>query len=273
MGIINCTPDSFYAESRSYSGGAGTDPRKALETARRMIEEGADILDLGGESTRPGSSYIDAGEEQRRLLPVIEGIRKFSDIPISVDTRKAEVASKAVGAGANMINDISALEDDPSMAAVVSETGVSVILMHKKGEPSTMQDDPYYDDVLGEVGNYLRERAASAEERGIPRDRIILDPGIGFGKRLGDNLKLLRNIKELKTLGYPLLVGASRKGFIGSVLGGGGEMLPAEERLTGTLTVHMWSYLQGVSIVRVHDVRPHREMRAMLYSMLRREGA
>lgn len=265
MGVINCTPDSFYAGGREPSAEA------AVETAARMIREGADILDIGGESSRPGSAYIDADEEEARILPVIEQIRRHWDIPLSVDTRKAAVAEKALQAGADIINDISAMDDDPDMAILAAARRVPVILMHMKGNPLTMQKEPFYRDTLREIAEYLAGRAEAALNSGIREDRIILDPGIGFGKRLEDNLVLLRSLEELKKIGYPLLIGASRKSFIGALLGENGSPLPPEERLVGTITVHLWSMLKGVKIIRVHDVKPHAEMRK-IYSALTAQG-
>lgn len=265
MGVINCTPDSFYA------GGRDSTLSGALQTAKRMIGEGADILDVGGESSRPGSSYIDAEEEQKRVLPLIQAIRRISNMPVSVDTRKAEVAEEALNAGADIINDISALEDDKRMAGLAAERQVPVVLMHKKGDPLTMQKGPFYDDVIREIYGYLRERAEAAVESGIDAKKIILDPGIGFGKRIEDNLEIVRSLDLLVRLGYPLLVGASRKSFIGSLLGPPGAPLSAEERLIGTVTVHIFSLMRGAKILRVHDVRPHVEMRT-LYTALNRDG-
>jgi dihydropteroate synthase len=265
MGVINCTPDSFY------SGGRDPGVSGALRTARRMIDEGADILDIGGESTRPGSAYIDAEEEKKRIIPVIGGIREMSGIPVSVDTRKAEVAAAALDTGADIINDISALEDDAAMAPLAAERNVPVILMHKKGNPLTMQQRPFYDDPVREITEYLQGRAATAVSSGIDAKRIVLDPGIGFGKRLEDNLALIRSIQTLSALGYPVLIGASRKSFIGTLLGGPGAPLPPEERLVGTVSVHMWAFWKGASIIRVHDVRPHAEMRT-IFNALRGGG-
>ncbi len=265
MGVINCTPDSFYA------GGRDPGVSGALRTARRMIDEGADILDIGGESTRPGSAYIDAEEEKKRVLPVIRGIREMSGISVSVDTRKADVAEAALDEGADIINDISALEDDEAMAPLAAERKVPVILMHKKGNPLTMQKGPFYDDPLREIAEYLKRRAETAVSGGIDAKRIIIDPGIGFGKRLEDNLALVRSIDILAALGYPLLIGASRKSFIGTLLGGPGAPLSADERLVGTVAVHMWAFLKGAAIIRVHDVRPHAEMRK-IFNALRGVG-
>lgn len=243
MGIINCTPDSFYEGSRKNA------VDDALDTARKMIAGGAHILDIGGESSRPGSSYVSAEEELSRVIPVIEAIRKESDILISIDTRKAEVARAAVKGGADIINDISALADDPDLAPFAAEKGLPVILMHMKGNPETMQNDPFYDDVLKSVKTALLEAADRALAAGIRKEKIFLDPGIGFGKRQQDNLDLLKGIPELKETGYPVLIGLSRKRFIGNITG-----KEAEDRLAGTISANLYSAMQGADILRVHDV-------------------
>jgi len=243
MGIINCTPDSFYERSRSEA------VEDALNTARMMIREGAHILDIGGESSRPGSAYVAAEEELKRVVPVIEAIRKESDILISVDTRKAPVARAAVKAGADIINDISALADDPELGSFAAEKNLPVILMHMRGTPETMQDNPFYDDVVATVKSELLDAADRAIAAGIKRENIILDPGIGFGKRQKDNLDLLKGIKELKKAGYPLLIGLSRKRFIGNITG-----REAAGRMAGTLAANLYSAMEGAEILRVHDV-------------------
>jgi len=244
MGIINCTPDSFYPGSRR----PGTE--EAVAEAERMISFGADILDIGGESSRPGADYLDAEEELGRVIPVIEKIRERSDIPVSVDTRKARVAEAALDAGADIVNDISALKDDPDLAPLAAARRVPVILMHKKGVPKTMQENPEYSDPVREIAGELAGYAEAAMEAGILRENIIIDPGIGFGKRLQDNLAILRNLKTFSSLGYPVLLGASRKSFLGMVLGA-----DVEDRLGGTLAVHAWAVIHGADILRVHDVR------------------
>lgn len=245
MGIVNCTPDSFYSGSRA----SGLED--AVKTALEMERAGAGIIDLGGESTRPGSRCVPEGEELERVIPVIREIRKHSRIPLSVDTRKAEVARAALEAGADIINDISAGEDDPDMLAAAAETGGYLVLMHKQGDPETMQNSPSYRDVVSEVSGYLRSAVDRAEGAGINRDRLIIDPGIGFGKRFEDNITLLNHLPELKMTGIPLLVGLSRKSFIGTILDG----RPAEGRLAGTLTATLHAVLKGADILRVHDVR------------------
>ncbi len=213
------------------------------------MEEGAHILDVGGESSRPGSEYVGVEEELRRVIPVIEGIRRMSDIAISVDTRKARVAEAALDAGADIINDIAALQDDPDIAPLAARRGAPVVLMHKQGSPKTMQDNPEYGDAVTEIAAELSTYARHARAAGISKEKIILDPGIGFGKRLEDNLAVLRRLDVFTSLGYPLLIGASRKSFLGMILG-----TEVDDRLVGTLAVHAWAYLKGVDIVRVHDV-------------------
>lgn len=262
MGILNCTPDSFYSESRLERQKNREDNLTfALDRAREMVRHGVDILDLGGESTRPGAEYVDATEERERVVPLIRAIREESDIPISVDTRKAEVAEAALGAGADIINDVSALRDDPSLTDLVAARGVPVVLMHMRGTPKTMQRDPVYEDTLKEVREELLAFAEKAEERGVARESIILDPGIGFGKRTVDNLLLLKGLRVLKEAGYPILVGLSRKSFLGRILKKEmGDDIPPEARLAGSLAANAWSALSGVDILRVHDVRETAEL-------------
>ncbi|MEW5701480.1 MAG: dihydropteroate synthase [Candidatus Zixiibacteriota bacterium] len=243
MGVVNVTPDSFF------DGGRFADPVAAVAQARRLIDEGADILDIGGESTRPGSEPVFADEQIRRVVPVIEQIRALWPGPISVDTTRAAVAAAALAAGANWVNDISALRDDPEMLPLVARLDCAVVLMHMQGTPRTMQVDPTYHDVVAEVSGFLSDRARMAESSGIPRDRIIIDPGIGFGKTLEHNLQLLRAIPRLVALGYPVLVGASRKSFIGRITGA-----PPEERLEGSLVAAIRAVEAGAKIIRVHDV-------------------
>ncbi|MGI9255835.1 MAG: dihydropteroate synthase [Salinispira sp.] len=270
MGIINVTPDSFY----SASSGMGI---SSLHKAMSYISEGADILDIGGESTRPGSVYISAEEEMDRIVPVIELVRRESDIPISVDTRKCEVAREAVKAGANCINDISALRDDPQLGSFIAEKDLPVILMHMQGTPAHMQDNLQYHDVVLEVKEFLQERIDYALKLGISCEHIIIDPGIGFGKNLGHNLRLLNNLEDIVAMGFPVLIGHSRKSFIGKILGtvGGGRkgtILEAEEqprsvfeRLYGSLAVVADSYIRGARIFRVHDVPETRDVVETIY--------
>lgn len=257
MGILNCTPDSFYPESRKH----GLDA--ALSEARDMIRNGVDIIDIGGESTRPGSDSVDDAEESRRVVPVIETIRGESSVPISIDTRKTSVAERALNAGADIINDVSALADSPSLGSLAAERGVPIVLMHMRGKPKTMQNDPYYSDTIKEVQNELEQRIEFALETGVSRDRIILDPGIGFGKRLVDNLLLIKHIDQLHMLGFPMLVGISRKSFIDKLLG-----KPVDRRLAATIAAEAYAVLQGVEIVRVHDVTETIDMVKTLAAIL-----
>jgi dihydropteroate synthase len=244
MGILNVTPDSFS------DGGEFVDPRLAVEHALQMMQQGADIIDIGGESTRPGAEPVSAEEEISRTIPVIREIRSKSDIPISIDTMKAAVAAEAIAAGADIINDVSAFEADAGLPAVAAETGAGVILMHMKGMPRTMQHDPVYADVVAEVCDYLKARIERALEQGISREQIVTDPGIGFGKKLEHNLELLRSLPRLHDCCGPLLVGASRKSFIGQVTG----REKAADRLAGSLGVAAWAAANGAHILRVHDV-------------------
>lgn len=244
MGILNVTPDSFS------DGGIFLDSARAIAHGMEMAAEGADIIDIGAESTRPGAEPISEAEELRRLLPVVEGLAAKIDVPISIDTYKSGVASAALEAGAAMINDISGLRFDPRLKEVAAAHQVPVIIMHIKGEPRNMQQNPRYDDLIGEILQYLGESIQQALGAGIDRSKIIIDPGIGFGKRLADNYEILRRLSEFKRLGCPLLVGPSRKSFIGNVLN-----LPPDQRLEGTLVAVTAAILQGADIVRVHDVK------------------
>ncbi len=245
MGILNVTPDSFS------DGGLYLDIQKAVDRALRMEEEGADILDIGGESTRPGSEPVPLDEELRRVIPVIEALSGRLSIPISIDTYKAEVAKRAIEAGASVVNDISGLRFDPKMAEVVAEYDVGVVIMHIKGTPKDMQKDPHYDDLFGEITGYLKESIKLAKEQGVQEERIVVDPGIGFGKRPEHNLQIIKHLDRFTALGRPVLVGPSRKSFIGLILGG----VPPSERLEGTASAVAISVLNGASIVRVHDVK------------------
>jgi dihydropteroate synthase len=250
MGIINVTPDSFSGD------GLGANLEAAQEQAWRMKSEGADILDIGGESTRPGSEPVSEEEEIRRVLPLVRALAGPDGvgIPISVDTRRAQVAQAALEAGACIINDITGLRDEPRIAEVVARYNAGLVLMHIKGTPRDMQKDPHYNDLLGEVTSYLAAGKARAEEAGIPRSRIWVDPGIGFGKTLDHNLELLRRLTELKALGCAIMVGTSRKSFIGRIIAGGGEPPPPAERVWGTAATLAVSIANGASVVRVHDV-------------------
>ena len=249
MGILNVTPDSFS------DGGLFHDRAAALAQAKALEQGGAEILDVGGESTRPGSDPVEAEEEIARVLPVIETVRAGSAIPVSIDTRKAAVARAALAAGAGLVNDVSALTYDPDLAAETARAGVPVCLMHAKGDPKTMQDDPRYDDVLLDVYDFLEERVAAAEAAGIPRGQIVVDPGIGFGKRVEHNLALVRNISLFHALGCPVLLGASRKRFIGTL----GDAPNPADRVPGSIAVALAAVRQGVQIIRVHDIHATRQ--------------
>ncbi|MFQ1699822.1 dihydropteroate synthase [Loktanella agnita] len=243
MGILNVTPDSFS------DGGRFADPGVAVRHAQNMMSFGADIIDIGGESTRPGAAFVPVADEIARTAPVIAAICAQSDVPISIDTRKAAVAAAAMEAGARLINDVAALTFDPEMAQTVVNSGAPVCLMHAQGDPATMQDDPRYDDVLLDVYDFLEERIALAEAAGVPRAGIVVDPGIGFGKTMDHNLTLLRGLSLFHGLGCPILLGASRKRFIGTIGGGQG----ASDRVSGSVAVALEGVRQGVQILRIHD--------------------
>lgn len=248
MGVLNVTPDSFSDGGKFFS------LPGAVEGALAMQRAGADILDIGAESTRPGSLGISAVEELARLLPVLQALRRRLKIPISIDTRKAAVAEIAIGAGAEMLNDVSGLNHDPRVAEVAARHGVPLILMHMRGTPHTMQKLPFAKNVLRDVIGGLRRSVAIARRAGISKSQIILDPGIGFGKSFPQNYELLVKLPALAKLGYPLLVGTSRKGFIGKTLARNGKSVPSEDRLWGTAATVAASILNGAHIVRVHDV-------------------
>lgn len=243
MGVINVTPDSFS------DGGLYFEKNKAVERGLELAEEGSDIIDIGGESTRPGSELIPQEEELRRVIPVISALRKRTNTLISIDTTKSEVALAALDAGADIINDISSFRSDPNMLPVAAQKDAPVILMHMKGTPKTMQVNPFYENVLHEVKSFLKERLNSALAYGIKKEKIIIDPGIGFGKRFKDNLTLINNLHFLKDLDRPILVGVSRKSFIGKILG-----LSPQERMEGTIASAVLSIVHGAHILRVHDV-------------------
>ena len=249
MGVVNVTPDSFF------DGGRYDDPQRAVEHALRLVEEGADLLDIGAESTRPGAVPVDEREECRRLIPVVAAVAKAVSVPISVDTSKAEVARAAIDAGAVMVNDVTALRGDGAMVDVVAEAGVGLVLMHMQGTPETMQKAPRYDDVVGEVAQFLTERARWAIAHGVARDRIVLDPGIGFGKTLQHNLDLLANLHAFVHLEFPVLVGPSRKGFIGQLTD-----QAVEARAWGTAAAVALAVEQGANILRVHDIGPMKDV-------------
>lgn len=261
MGIINVTHDSFFPESRK------TSVDQAVRQALSFEAAGADSIDVGGESTRPGSEYVPAEEELHRVIPVFEAIRRECALPLSVDTRKAVVAREAIAAGASMVNDVSAGRDDPEMLPLCNEKEVSVVLMHMRGRPKTMQKNPAYDDPVGEIASELRRFADSAKRVGIPEERIILDPGIGFGKRHQDNLLILKNLDTFKELGYPLLLGFSRKSFLGAIIGEGGAPEPVERRYAASLAAAVWCMIGGAEYLRVHDVEATREARAVIHAI------
>ena len=243
MGIVNVTPDSFS------DGGELPDAEAATKRALGMVLDGADILDIGGESTRPGSAEVPADVELERVMPVIERLRVETEVPISIDTRKAEVAVEALRAGATIVNDVSA-GADPGMFDSVRASEAGMVLMHMRGQPGTMQTQPHYDDVVAEVHGFLRQRADTAVRAGIDRELLCIDPGIGFGKTLEHNLLLLRDVRMLLDLGLPVLVGPSRKRFLGTILG-----TEAGDRLEGTAAAVAWLAAEGVHVVRVHDVK------------------
>ena len=250
MGVVNVTPDSFS------DGGRYDSTESAIAHARALLSEGADILDIGGESTRPGSIPVGLEEERRRVLPVLEALAECG-VPISVDTRKPGLMRDAIGAGASLVNDISALEE-PGAIEVIATASVAVCLMHKQGEPRTMQDHPHYEDVVGEVRDYLARRIEAAQEAGIARERIVIDPGFGFGKTFEHNLALLRELKSLTTLGVPVLAGLSRKGMLGKITG-----RDVGERVHGSLAAALLAVEAGARLVRVHDVAATRDALAV----------
>ncbi|MGE3314904.1 MAG: dihydropteroate synthase [Planctomycetaceae bacterium] len=248
MGIVNVTPDSFS------DGGSFFAIEAAVQHGLSLIDQGADILDIGGESTRPGAAIVDLDEELRRVVPVIAELAKATKIPISIDTTKAEVAARALEAGATIVNDIAGLRFDDAMPAVCREHGAGVICMHMQGTPQTMQVDPRYGDVIAEICDFFEERLDSLERAGIARESIVLDPGVGFGKRTVHNLAILSNVERFRALGRPVLIGHSRKGFLGKALGRN-----VDERSAGTLGVSIALAEQSADILRVHDVRNTRD--------------
>jgi dihydropteroate synthase len=277
MGVVNVTPDSFS------DGGSFLDADVAIAHARRLVGEGADILDIGGESTRPGAEPVSAGEELRRVLPVLDGIAAMDWTPasqaagpparplVSIDTSKASVARAAIATGADIVNDVSALRADPEMVQLVAESGAECCLMHMLGEPRTMQKDPRYGDVVDEVKAFLEERLSFAVRAGVSEERIMLDPGIGFGKTVADNLALLRRLGELIVLGRPLVVGTSRKSFLGRIaadVAGASEPVAATRRLPGTIATNVLALERGASVFRVHDVAPVRDALAVAAATL-----
>jgi dihydropteroate synthase len=261
MGVVNVTPDSFS------DGGLYLDPTAAIAHGRELVEDGAAILDVGGESTRPGAAEVAVEEELRRVEPVVAGLAPLG-VDISVDTSKAAVAEAAIDAGATIVNDVTALRGDPAMAGLAAERGVGVVLMHMAGDPRTMQVNPEYDDVVAEVREFLAERLAAAVAAGIDEERIWLDPGIGFGKTDQHNFELLRGLGELTALGRPILVGTSRKSFIGRTDGS-----PTDDRLGGTIATSILAATAGASVLRVHDVRELAEALSVADAVLGAPGA
>lgn len=244
MGIVNVTPDSFS------DGGDFVEREDAVIHSLELKQQGADIIDIGGESTRPGAAEVPLEEEIRRTIPVIQGIREKTGVPISIDTYKAEVAKQALEAGANIINDISALRFDPNLSGVAADNKVPIILMHMQGTPQTMQKNPTYKDPVGDIIAFFKERINAAIKSGIDPDNIIVDPGIGFGKRTEHNYEILRRLDEFQILNKPILLGTSRKSFLGDILD-----LPAKDRLEGTIASNVVGILKGANILRVHDVQ------------------
>jgi len=261
MGILNVTPDSFS------DGGDFVAPDSALMRARQMVEEGADIIDVGGESTRPGARPVSGQQELDRVIPVIQAIASELPVPVSIDTSKLVVMSEAVSAGAGLINDVMALQA-PGALRAASGLEVPVCLMHLQGQPRTMQQNPHYQDVLGDIMEFLARRVQSCEEAGIHRDRLLLDPGFGFGKNLQHNLLLLKNLGKLAAMGLPLLVGISRKSMLGMIL----DNAPTDARLYGSLAAAVMALERGVSILRVHDVKPTVDVVRMVQAVLGADG-
>jgi dihydropteroate synthase len=265
MGIVNVTPDSFSDGGEWFERGA------AIEHGRQLAAEGAGILDVGGESTRPFSDPVPAGEELARVIPVIEALAADAgvDAQLSVDTMKAEVARAAVDAGATYVNDVTAFRHDPALADLVAERGCDCCLMHMLGDPKTMQVDPHYDDVVSEVKAFLEERVAFAVARGVAEERITVDPGIGFGKTTEHNLELLRRIDEIVALGFPVLIGTSRKGFLGQLAGRN----EPHDRVAATVATNLIAFERGATVFRVHDVAATADALAVAAATLRRHGA
>lgn len=258
MGVLNCTPDSFF------DGGAHATPADAIAHYHRLIEEGADWIDVGGESTRPGAAPVSAEAEWRRVAPVIEAARRAGHpVPLSIDTTKYDVAARALEAGACIVNDVSALRADVRLADLAARHRAGLILMHMRGDPRSMQQDPVYGDIVREIGDELAAAAGLAREHGVADEQLVFDPGIGFGKTVAHNLELLRRLGEFSLPGRPILIGCSRKSFIGALLD-----LPAAERLAGTLAAHVAAALAGAHIVRVHDVAAHRQALAIADAIL-----
>jgi dihydropteroate synthase len=262
MGVLNVTPDSFSDAGRHL------DPDAAVEHGRRLVADGASIVDVGGESTRPGAEPVTAGEELERVVPVIERLAAGRDtgpagVRVSVDTAKAEVVAAALGAGARIVNDVSAFRFEPEIAGLVGAAGASCVLMHMRGEPRTMQDDPRYDDVVSEVKRFLEERLAFAVGEGVPEDHVWLDPGIGFGKTVDHNLELLARLGELVAIGRPIVIGTSRKSFLGRLTG-----REVDARLPGTIATNVLALAEGARVFRVHDVAEVADALAVAHAAL-----
>jgi dihydropteroate synthase len=262
MGIVNVTPDSFS------DGGEFLDAERAIARGRELADEGADLLDVGGESTRPGAEAVSADEELARVGPVVEALAGEGGAPVSIDTSKAAVAAAALDAGAAIVNDVTALRGDGEMAALCADRGCELVLMHMLGDPRTMQEDPRYDDVVDEVRAFLAERIEAATAAGVAEERIWIDPGIGFGKTVAHNLELHRRLGELRELGRPIVFGSSRKSFIGKLTGA-----PVDRRLGGTIASNVIAYANGADVLRVHDVGPMREALIVAGAILDRERA
>jgi len=258
MGVLNVTPDSFSDGGRFFK------LEEAIKQGLKLAEEGADMIDIGGESTRPGSEPVTIEEELRRVIPVIEELTKMIQAPISIDTYKSRVAKEALDSGASMVNDISGLRFDPEMKKVIAEYDVPVVLMHIQGTPKNMQESPKYENLLEDIKSYLNQSISIAEEAGIGEDKIIIDPGIGFGKTLDDSLKILKNLREFKSLGRPVMVGVSRKSFIGKILD-----LPTDERLEGSLASMAVAIMNGANILRVHDVKESKRVAKLVDAILK----
>jgi dihydropteroate synthase len=261
MGIVNVTPDSFS------DGGEFLDPKRAIEQCLRLAEDGADLIDVGGESTRPGAVPVTEEEEVRRVVPVILEVTRRVSVPISIDTTKAAVAQRALDAGAAIVNDISGLRFDPRMSEVCAAAQAGIVCMHMQGTPQTMQIDPHYGDVVREVADYLAQRLAALEECGIARERVVIDPGIGFGKTPNHNLTILENIARFRALGRPVLIGHSRKRFLAKILG-----RTLDETSAATMGVSVAAALAGADLLRVHDVRATRDVLAACWAVLRDAG-
>lgn len=262
MGVLNVTPDSFSEEGRYF------EVDSAIAHAKRMVNEGADIIDIGGESSRPGALSISADEELTRVLPVVERLASEIPVPISIDTYKANVARRALQAGAHIVNDITALSGDSDMASVVSEMHAGLVLMHMKGNPRTMQHSPAYQNVISDILRFFQERIGKAEKNGIHPDSILVDPGIGFGKTTEHNLEILRRLRDFQSLNKPILIGTSKKSFIGKILD-----LPVNERMEGTAATITWAISQGADVVRIHDVKPMRRVAQMTDAIYRRSDS